>query len=536
MSRTLQRLAFALAALLLFAGAATAQTPVADLYIDASEILWHSKVAGADKLTLTVSGPGGVFTQSFDGGDIPYFGLFDKDGYTLADGQYAWQLTVTPQIDDATKQAMADARANGEEASRALLANLPKGEKVSGSFRILDGAFVSNTGEEAVSKAGSDVANKDQVFLDDLIVDGSACIGVDCANGESFGFDTLRLKENNLRIKFDDTSSGTGSFPSNDWQLTANDSDNGGTNKFAIDDITGGKTPFTVVAGAPNNSLYINSSGNIGVGEGTPVVELHIADGDSPTLRLEQDGSSGFTAQTWDIAGNETNFFVRDVTNGSKLSFRIKPSAPENSIFIDADGDVGLGTASPDASLDVERTDGASILVQNTKTTTSTADMLHLKNQGSTRFAIENTNAATTWRFANTGTMQISLDGSGETELELDTNGNLTAHGTVTGSSDINLKKDIVEVDTHDVLDTLSRIQISHWTYKTEDTVHMGPMAQDFYAAFGLGADNRHISFTDTAGVAFAAIQALDQQVKQKDAKIEALEERLAAIEALLAK
>ena len=44
----------------------------------------------------------------------------------------------------------------------------------------------------------------DQVILDDLIVDGSACIGFDCVNGESFGFDTLRLKENNLRIKFQD--------------------------------------------------------------------------------------------------------------------------------------------------------------------------------------------------------------------------------------------------------------------------------------------------------------------------------------------
>ena len=53
----------------------------------------------------------------------------------------------------------------------------------------------------------------DQVILDDLIVDGSACIGFDCVNGESFGFDTLRLKENNLRIKFQDTSS-SASFPS----------------------------------------------------------------------------------------------------------------------------------------------------------------------------------------------------------------------------------------------------------------------------------------------------------------------------------
>ena len=59
-------------------------------------------------------------------------------------------------------------------------------------------------------------ARADQVILDDLIVDGSACIGFDCVNGESFGFDTIRIKENNLRIRAQDTSS-TASFPTNDW-------------------------------------------------------------------------------------------------------------------------------------------------------------------------------------------------------------------------------------------------------------------------------------------------------------------------------
>src|SRR5205085_5224679 len=67
----------------------------------------------------------------------------------------------------------------------------------------------------------------DDVIPDDLIVQGSACIGLDCVNNESFGFDTIRLKENNTRIKFDDTSTGAG-FPNHDWQLTANDSANGG--------------------------------------------------------------------------------------------------------------------------------------------------------------------------------------------------------------------------------------------------------------------------------------------------------------------
>ncbi|MEM6297425.1 MAG: tail fiber domain-containing protein, partial [Bacteroidota bacterium] len=47
-----------------------------------------------------------------------------------------------------------------------------------------------------------------------------------------------------------------------------------------------------------------------------------------------QDGSSGWGAQTWDLAGNEVNFFIRDFTNGSKLVFRVRPGAPQNSIEI----------------------------------------------------------------------------------------------------------------------------------------------------------------------------------------------------------
>lgn len=190
------------------------------------------------------------------------------------------------------------------------------------------------------------MSEDDQVFLDDVIIDGSICVGQDCVNGESFGFDTGRYKENNLRIHFDDTSN-SASFPNNDWRITINDSANGGASYFAIEDATAGRVPFRIVAGAPANSLYVDAQGDIGIGTANPVVEAHIADGDTPTLRLEQNGSSGFTPQTWDIAGNEANFFIRDATNGSKLPFKIKPGAPSNSLYIDAEGDIGLGTDNP---------------------------------------------------------------------------------------------------------------------------------------------------------------------------------------------
>src|SRR5690242_13135282 len=115
-------------------------------------------------------------------------------------------------------------------------------------------------------------AAADDVIPDDLIVQGSACVGLDCVNNESFGFDTIRLKENNTRIKFEDTSTSTG-FPSTDWQLTANDSASGGANKFSIEDITDAKVPFTITGNAPTNSIFVDSTGRVGLRTATPVLD-----------------------------------------------------------------------------------------------------------------------------------------------------------------------------------------------------------------------------------------------------------------------
>ena len=275
----------------------------------------------------------------------------------------------------------------------------------------------------------------DQVILDDLIVDGSACIGFDCVNGESFGFDTIRIKENNLRIRAIDTSS-SASFPSNDWQITFNDSANGGANKFSIDDIDGGRTPFTIEAGAPSHALYVDDGGRLGFGTSTPVVELHLKDGDTPTLRLEQDGSSGFTPQTWDVAGNEAGYFVRDATNGSTLPFRIRPGAPSSAIDVAASGNVGIGASSPSQSLHVRRTDGsAKILVEETSTTKTARSLLELNNNGNTFITLTDSSAGGgTWNIQNRGSddnneLRITNSASGGEEFTLSQDGTLTVTG-----------------------------------------------------------------------------------------------------------
>lgn len=113
--------------------------------------------------------------------------------------------------------------------------------------------------------------------------------------------------------------------------------------------------------------------------------------------------------------------------------------------------------------------------------------------------------------------------------------------------SDRNAKSEITPVDTHDVLARLAAIPMNTWRWNSEPgtVIHMGPMAQDFYAAFGLGDSDKRIVTVDADGVALAAIQALHSRAREseaavqarlaeKDARIDALELRLEKMETLL--
>ena len=89
-------------------------------------------------------------------------------------------------------------------------------------------------------------------------------------------------------------------------------------------------------------------------------------------------------------------------------------------------------------------------------------------------------------------------------------------------------------VSGFDVLDKLVALPISTWNYKTDDPSvrHIGPMAQDFAAAFGVGSDDRHIATVDASGVALASIQALHERVAAQAEEIERLRSELEAVKA----
>jgi len=96
--------------------------------------------------------------------------------------------------------------------------------------------------------------------------------------------------------------------------------------------------------------------------------------------------------------------------------------------------------------------------------------------------------------------------------------------GTWASASDRNMKTNVARLDDAAVLDKVSRLPISKWSYVSERGVrHVGPMAQDFYAAFGVGADDKHITSIDEDGVALAAIKALHAENASLRARLAAV-------------
>jgi hypothetical protein len=303
--------AMAAALLPLLAFAADAEQRGARLVTTGRGIEWQQSIDPAATV-LSVQRPDGeVITETFAAGRNP---MLRVDG--LADGVYSYELRV----------AQADA-----------------GPLVqSGSFTVANGVIVSPDAVETTHARRPSKPIANPFYADDVSATGGLCGGADCTSTETYGLSPLKLKANNTRIKLEDTSTAAG-FASTDWQLSANDTISGGANKFFVEDLTAVTVPLVIEGGTPNNALYLDSTGRIGLRTSTPARDLTIANPISTIIRMEQSASP---FQAWDIVANNNNFYVRDV-NHEQNPFIIKSSAPYNSLVIDTTGRIGLGVASP---------------------------------------------------------------------------------------------------------------------------------------------------------------------------------------------
>jgi len=221
------------------------------------------------------------------------------------------------------------------------------------------------------------------------------------------------------------------------------------------------------------------TTGNVGIGTTSPDNMLHVQKGSAGTvtghtnapLVVENDTNAYINILTPDasergiIFGEASSNNVGGVVyNGAATpdGLQIRTNGNINRMVVDATGNVGIGTTSP-------------------------AHPLHM--------------------------------GSGA---------HCTAGGTWTNASDRGLKENFSPVDPQSVLESVAALPLATWNYIKESNAvrHLGPVAQDFHAAFGLGADDRSITTVDADGVALAAIQGLYAIVQEKDCEIGELIER----------
>lgn len=473
-------------------GAQISEPPT--VYISPTDITWQSLPAYSSA-RLIVVGPGTTTLQwEFPAGVAPTFALKDSQDQPYPDGGYTYELRLYPQL---SPEIMATLGKTPVEERESLIAGLQQsgspseGVAFSGYFTVRAGSIV--IGQEAIAGKSdpggeSEIVLLDLVHDDDVIITGGLCVGDRCVEDEVFNLDTQRLRADRLRIHFQDSSNRPG-FPTTDWRIVINDSENGGASYFAIEDSDAALQVLRLAAGAPANSLYVDASGNLGVGTATPLAKLHFVSGKNPNIRLDQDGSSGWPAQTWEIVGNDGSFFIRDVTHDNRIPLRIAAGAPSSSLVVSDDGKVGVGTGTPTAQLHVEGAIGVT-------------------------------------------PMQVR-NGSDVVIFALDEAGNVMMGGALTEASDVNVKENFAPVDDADVLARIAKLSVTTWNYISDDPSvrHMGPMAQDFYAAFGLGNDDTHIAPLDVNGVLLSGMQALIAQSEQQEAHIQQLEQENAAME-----
>lgn len=265
--------------------------------------------------------------------------------------------------------------------------------------------------------------------------------------------------------------------------------------------------------------MTLKDNGNVGVGTTQPGAEFHVA-GPGGVIRISDTDACPGDISTWEIEEDFGRLMFDFVGN-------CDGDTPGGKMWLTADGDVGIGTNNPGEELEIVRAfpsirfnspgsyvwdiegNGVDFQVQDV-TNSQTAPFLIKPGAGHHALVLA------PGRQVGIGTFSPSA--------RLHVNGDARIEGDFSIASSRTLKTGFARVTPTEMLARVADLPVASWRYKTEedDRRHVGPFAEDFQRLFGLG-DGETISVIDAQGVAFAAIQGLQQELAEKDAEVEAL-------------
>jgi len=327
-----------------------------------------------------------------------------------------------------------------------------------------------------------------------------------------------------------------------DTKLAVWDNGVGGKIGFGIQDnqfrfhVNNGADRFSFLNGAAGSEVMtVRGNGTVGIGTTNPASQLHVIGQplfDFGSFGYANIGTSGGNPGLTIFRGTHPSGTARfDAANrGNIFTLGFNVSGADTLSISDGER-VGINATSPLATLEVISSgssvidvgDGTGILnvgPNNNKHLTMNEDQIAAFN-GNTPAHL----------FLNFSGGNVAIGAVNPPAAKLHVAGE--ARATVfTPTSDRNAKENFTSVNARDVLEKVAALPITEWNYKTlAGARHMGPVAQDFQAAFGLGSDDKGISTVDADGVALAAIQGLNQKLETENAE---LKRRLEALERLV--
>ena len=286
--------------------------------------------------------------------------------------------------------------------------------------------------------------------------------------------------------------------------------------------VTAGRIPKFVNIGMSaatvTNSILTESAGKIGLGNAAPKHTLSILNGPTWTANQWRGAIELGNATAIGWQKNSANWrFGMGHSNDGLAIFRTKADPGTQTtngafydFFIGNDGNVSIGTITPTG--DKLHVEGGDIGIRGLATTEHGNGVIGEANSGANAVGV-------------LGKSSSGYAGFFQGKVRVDGHLDVFSCTGCDEPSDRNLKANFSVVNPRFILDRLSTIPIQSWNYKSEsDAVrHIGPMAQDFRAAFGLGTDDKTLHTVDAQGVTMAALQGLYQMMQEKEKQNEQL-------------